>query len=137
MLDARNTLQKHIMNISRLGIPVSLSNEALHSAVAGGTVFPELVTQGATWDVELIEQIGAAIADEASAIGIDLVFSPVINMWTDARFGRLQEGYSENPTLTAAYAKAVTAGFQGEQPPGVWAYFPPNKVVALGKHYAA
>ena len=111
--------------------------KALHSAVAGGTVFPELVTQGASWDVDLVRSIGAAIAAEASAIGIDLVFSPVINMWTDSRFGRLQEGYSENPTLTAAYARAVTVGFQGQQPPGVWDYFEPDKVVALGKHYAA
>jgi beta-glucosidase len=64
-------------------------------------------------------------------------FSPVINMWTDSRFGRLQEGYSENPTLTAAYAKAMVVGLQGVQPPGEWASFAADKVVALGKHYAA
>ena len=41
-------------------------------------------------------------------------------MWTDSRFGRLQEGYSENPTLTAVYAAAITKGMQGDQPHGSW-----------------
>ena len=103
----------------------------------GGTVFPELVTQGATWDVELIEEIGAAIAEEATACGIDTAFSPVLNMWVDSRFGRLQEGYTENPTLTAAYGAAQVRGMQGRQPVGTWAYFNSSKLVALAKHYAA
>ena len=120
--------------------------------VAGGTVFPELVTQGASWDVELIHNISAAVAKEARATGpinpascvceaacvsgVDVVFSPVINQWVDSRFGRLQEGYSENPTLTAAYAAAAAVGFQGEQPAGSWGAIAPDKVVALAKHYA-
>ena len=58
-------------------------------------------------------------------------------MWTDARFGRLQEGYSENPTLSAAYAIAQTQGLQGTQPPGTWDYFADDRVVALAKHYVA
>jgi len=134
---ARNQLQLRVMNASKHGIPASFSNEALHGAVAGGTIYPELVTQGATWDPALIEQIGAAIASEARAVGVDTAFSPVLNMWVDSRFGRLQEGYSENPTLTTAYAIAQVRGLQGEQPPGVWAPFNASKMVALGKHYAA
>ena len=59
-----------------------------------------------------MEEISSAIAAEARLVGIDLAFAPVINMWVDARFGRLQEGYSENPTLTAAYATAAVRGFQ-------------------------
>ena len=66
-VDGRNKLQQQIMKASTHGIPASFSCESLHSAVIGGTVFPELVTQGATWDVELIEEIGAAIATEATA----------------------------------------------------------------------
>ena len=49
-------------------------------------------------------QIGAAIASEARAVGIDTAFSPVLNMWVDSRFGRLQEGFTENPTLTYSLA---------------------------------
>ena len=136
-VEARNDIQKRVMASSAHGVPVSFSNEALHSAIAGGTVFPELVTQGATWDVELIEEIGNAIAEEATACGIDTAYSPVLNMWVDSRFGRLQEGYCENPTLTAAYATAQVRGLQGEQPQGKWAYFNASKMVSLGKHYAA
>ena len=133
----RNSVQEKIMAASRHGIPASFHAECLHSATPGGTVFPELVTQGATWDPPLIGLIGAAIAKEASAVGIDTAFSPVINMWTDSRFGRLQEGYSEEPTLSAAYAAAQAQGLQGPQPPGRWEYFDRGKVVALAKHYVA
>ena len=59
-VSARNRLQENITKTS--GIPVSFSNEALHSAVTGGTIFPELVTQGSSWDPELIENISAAVA---------------------------------------------------------------------------
>jgi beta-glucosidase len=114
----RNKIQKAIMEGSRLKIPVSFSQEALHSGAAGGTVFPESVTMGSTWDPALIEEMYSAVAAEARSIGVDLAFAPVINMWTDSRFGRLQEGFSENPTLTAAYAVAAAKGLQGEQPPG-------------------
>eukprot|EP00040_Diaphanoeca_grandis_P039709 m.259858 g.259858 ORF g.259858 m.259858 type:complete len:782 (+) comp38816_c0_seq1:26-2371(+) len=134
---ARDALQKQQMAINDLKIPVSFSQEALHSAVVGGTVFPELVTQGSMWNTNLVEQIGSAIALECRAVGANVAFSPVINMWTDARFGRLQEGYTENPTLTAAYAEAMTKGLQGNQPPGKWVYFNSTKIVALAKHYAA
>ena len=85
--------------------------------------------KGSTWNTELIEEIGQAIALEARSVGVDTAFSPVLNMWVDSRFGRLQEGYSENPTLTAAYAAAQTRGLQGVQPPGVWDYF--NQVLLL------
>jgi hypothetical protein len=69
-------------------------------------------TRTCRWDTDLVEEISSAIAAEARLVGIDLAFAPVINMWVDARFGRLQEGYSENPTLTAAYATAAVRGFQ-------------------------
>ena len=113
----RNEIQKAMMG-SRLKIPVSFSQEALHSGAEGGTVFPESVTMGSTWDPALIEEIYSAVALEARSIGVDLAFAPVINMWTDSRFGRLQEGFSENPTLTAAFAIAAAKGLQGEQPAG-------------------
>ena len=131
-----NALQAKILNSS--GIPASFSNEALHSALPGGTIFPELVTQGATWDASIVHDISVAIAKEAKACGIDVAFSPVLNMWVDARFGRLQEGFSENPTLSSAYAVAATKGLQGNQPTnGKWDYFNESKVISLAKHYLA
>ena len=112
----RNKLQRAVIKSSRFGIPASFHVEALHSGAPGGTVFPESVTLGATWDPQLVKEIGAAIAEEARAFGADVAFSPVLNMWTDPRFGRLQEGYSENPTLSSAYGAAFTQGLHGEMP---------------------
>ena len=89
-LKARNAIQAQLVNGSRLGIPASFSQEALHSSTKGGTVFPELVTQGSSWDPELVRDIAAAIAVEARAVGVDVAFSPVLNQWVDSRFGRLQ-----------------------------------------------
>ena len=137
LVQARNKIQATLVNGSRLHIPGSFSQEALHSATKGGTVFPELVTQGSSWDPELVENIASAVAAEARMTGVDVAFSPVLNQWVDSRFGRLQEGFSENPTLTAAYAVAAANGFQGPQPAGKWAPMAQDKVVALGKHYAA
>ena len=96
------------------------------------------MTQGATWDASIVHDISVAIAKEAKACGIDVAFSPVLNMWVDARFGRLQEGFSENPTLSSAYAVAATKGLQGNQPTnGKWDYFNESKVISLAKHYLA
>lgn len=140
MAATRNDVQRVIVEGSRLGIPASFSQEALHSSAVGGVVFPESVTLGATWDVALVEEVSAAIAREARSLGIDVAFAPVINLWSDARFGRLQEGYSEDPSLTAALATAAVRGFQGagSQPAGgAWGPFAPDRMVALAKHYAA
>ena len=138
MAATRNAVQQAVLDGSRLGIPASFSQEALHSAGTGATVFPESVTLGGSWDVALVENVSAAIAREARALGVDVAFAPVINLWADARFGRLQEGYSENPALTAAYAAAAARGFQGRRPAGAdadggWFYLGPHKLVALAK----
>ena len=138
MAAARNAVQRAILDGSRLGIPASFSQEALHSAGTGATVFPESVTLGSSWDVALVEDVSAAIAREARALGVDVAFAPVINLWADVRFGRLQEGYSENPALTAAYAAAAARGFQGRRPAGAdadggWFYLGRDKLVALAK----
>ena len=109
----RNLNQQMIINQSRLSIPVAFHSEALHSCCKGGTIFPMPVFQGCTWNVSLIQEIASIIAYESRTVGNQILYSPVINLWTDARFGRLSEGYSSNPTLTSFYARAAVKGFQG------------------------
>ena len=94
----RNSLQAAIMNNSRLKIPVSFHQETLHGAMAG-VIFPMPVSQGATWNVQLVEQIASIIALEAWATGTDRGFSPELNVPTDPRFGRLEENFGEDPVL--------------------------------------
>jgi beta-glucosidase-like glycosyl hydrolase len=69
----RNEMQQLFKEESRLGIPVSFINEGLHGGAPGGTIFPEPIGQGMSWNVSLVGKIAAAIAAEASAIGVDAV----------------------------------------------------------------
>ena len=98
-VQARNQLQAEFLNGSRLGIPLSFTQEALHSGAMGGTVFPQSVALGASWDVDLTRRIFERVAADCRAVGADMGWSPVINLFQDPRFGRLQEGFSEDPLL--------------------------------------
>ena len=133
---ARNALQALFMKEGRLGIPVSFINEGLHGGAPGGTIFPEPIGQGMSWNVSLVSKIAGAIAAEASAIGVDSVFAPVINMMTDPRFGRLQEGFGENPIMSSHMGRASVLALQGG-PGNATTYLPEGHVVSLGKHFGA
>jgi len=133
-IQKRNQLQSDFLAAS--GIPISFINEGLHGGAPGGTIFPMPVNQGATWNRTLVRLIARAIAIEARAIGVDTVFAPVVNLWTDPRFGRLQEGYSENPFLTATLGMEAVLGLQHNvTTPSD--YLDNVSVASLGKHYAA
>jgi len=121
--------------IPRLGIKrFKTGTEALHGLAwstdinAGGavrtataTVFPQSVGLGATWNPDLLKKIGSAVGDEARGYnkensdvwGLQL-WAPVVNLLRDPRWGRNEEGYSEDPLLTGALATAYGTGIQGE-----------------------
>jgi beta-glucosidase len=124
-------------SIPRLGIPkYNYWSEALHGILASGaTSFPQGVAMGSTWDPGLINQVGAAISDEARALhvlrGTGLTFwSPTINIARDPRWGRNEESYSEDPYLLSRMAVAFVEGMQGTDP-----YY--LKTVASPKHFVA
>jgi beta-glucosidase len=111
----RNAVQRAFLSAgpgARLGIPVAFRLLSIHGAEAFGTTFPEGPGLGATWDDALVRNVSAAMAVEARALGADMAFF-VINLWADPRFGRQEEGFSEEPTLTSAMAAASVAGAQG------------------------
>ena len=86
---------------TRLGIPPIQIGECLHGQLAAGaTVFPQTIGQGSTWNPALIEQMGKAIAYEASSSGVDQALSPLFDLIRDARYGRVEECFSEDPYLT-------------------------------------
>ena len=129
----RNKMQSEFL--AATGIPVSFINEGLHGGANGGTIFPMPVNQGNSWNRTLVSQIARVIAKEARAVGVDTLFAPVVNMITDPRFGRLQEGYSENPLLTTHLGTAAVLGLQNGARP--LEYLGNESVASLGKHYAA
>lgn len=88
----QNLLQSTLINSSRLHIPASIIGETLTAGCAGGTIFPQPVLQGATFNVDLISQVAVSVARQARTGGIDRGLSPVLQVDTDARFGRFEVG---------------------------------------------
>ena len=90
---------------------------------ARGTVFPQPVGMASTWNTDLIRQVGSAVGDEARGYhaqnprvwGLNL-WAPVVNLLRDPRWGRNEEGYSEDPLLTAAISTAYGSGMTGGDP---------------------
>jgi beta-glucosidase-like glycosyl hydrolase len=92
----RDGLQAALMNASRLRVPLSFRAELLHSgATPGAVVFPVPAALGASWNRTLARAVAAASAAEARRGGVDLGFGPVLQVATDARWGRFDEAYSE------------------------------------------
>lgn len=131
--------------IERLGVPAyNWWNECLHGVGRAGraTVFPQAIGMAASFDPELMQQVGTAISDEARAkhhqalrqgrrawyFGLTY-WSPNINLFRDPRWGRGQETYGEDPFLTSRLGVAFVRGLQGDHP----VY---RKVDATAKHYA-
>src|SRR6266851_1550694 len=118
-------LHQHSPGVGRLGIaPFHTGTEALHGVAWLGpaTVFPQAVGLGATWDTDLVQAVGTAVAEEVRAMhrrdpAVSLnVWAPVVNLLRDPRWGRNEEGYSEDPLLTARTAIAYCRGLSGDHP---------------------
>ena len=130
---ADNYLRKN----TRLGIPAIQIAECLHGQLAfGATIFPQTIAQGSTWNPELIEKMGAAIAQEASLSGVDQALSPIFDLARDPRYGRVEECFGEDPFLVAEMGKAFVIGMQGD-PSITMTHIPDNKLMCTAKHYVA
>lgn len=98
---------------TRLGIPLLFYEEALHGLVQpGATAFPQAIGLAATWDTALVGRVATTIAAEALGRGVRMVLSPVLNVATDQRWGRVEETYGEDPFLAARMAVAFVAPFE-------------------------
>jgi len=96
------------------GIPILFIGEGLHGFMSrGATSFPQAIALGCSWDTLMAERIFSATALEASARGVRQLFSPVLDLAREPRFGRTEEMYSEDAYLVAAMGTAAVNGFQG------------------------
>ena len=107
-----NRLQRMAVEETRLGIPLLVARDVIHGY---RTIYPIPLGQGATWNPDLIEQAAQLTAQEAASDGIRWAFSPMVDVAHDPRWGRVAEGYGEEPILTAAFAAATVRGYQNEQ----------------------
>ncbi|GGK56596.1 beta-glucosidase [Planomonospora parontospora subsp. parontospora] len=119
-------LHQYQAPVERLGVgPFRTGTEALHGLAWLGpaTVFPQAVGLASTWDPELVRRVGEATSDEVLAFhhkdpagaGRN-VWAPVVNPLRDPRWGRNEEGYSEDPWLTGVMAVAYASGLRGSDP---------------------
>ncbi len=117
-------LHQHQPAIPRLGLEAFVTGtEALHGLAWLGpaTVFPQAVGLASTWNPELVRAVGAAVGDETRAFhhknpaqaGLN-VWAPVVNPLRDPRWGRNEEGYAEDPLLTATMGIAYAGGLRGD-----------------------
>lgn len=106
-------LQKYMADSTRLGIPVITCAEGIEGIIQNGcTIYPHAIAQGATWNPDLIRAMTASAADEAEAIGVHQILSPVLDLAREPRWGRVEETYGEDPLLTAEIATAFIDGYQ-------------------------
>ena len=107
-----DSIQQWFVYHTRLGIPVIPFEEAVHGLRRpGATMFPAAIALAATWDTTLMGQVATAIARETRSRGIRQVLSPVVNLASDVRWGRVEETYGEDPYLTSAMARAYVQPF--------------------------
>ena len=125
----RNKLQRIAVEQSRLGIPLIFGHDSIHGF---RTIFPIPLAQACAWEPELFERTQTISARESSAGGIDWAFAPMVDLARDPRWGRIAEGFGEDPWLGALDAAASVRGFQGIPPGGM---VDSNHVVACLKHY--
>jgi beta-glucosidase len=121
-----NAFQRVAMEKSRLQIPLIFGLDIIHGY---RTEFPIPLGMAATWDPELVQRAARVAAREATASGIRWMFSPMIDIARDARWGRMAEGSGEDPYLVSAMARAYVLGYQGER------LSAPDSALACPKHF--
>lgn len=111
-----NAVQRYVLENSRLGIPVLLSEESPHGHQAlDGTMLPVNLNVGSTWNPELMKQAYRMTAAEIRSRGAHLALVSVLDILLDPRWGRSEECFGEDPYLAAAFTEAVVQGMQGER----------------------
>jgi beta-glucosidase len=126
-----NAAQAWIIQNNRLGIPALFIEEGLHGYMdSDETVFPHSIALATTWNPDLARQTGAAIAAQARACGVGMILGPVLDVARDARWGRVEEDFGEDPFLTGQMGLAYVQGMQGET------LNSDHNVIAEPKHFA-
>ncbi|HLT90859.1 MAG TPA: glycoside hydrolase family 3 N-terminal domain-containing protein [Woeseiaceae bacterium] len=127
-----NAIQSFAIEETRLGIPVLFHEEGLHGyAAVGATSFPQAIALASSWDPDLVREVNAVTAREIRARGVHLVLSPVVDIARDARWGRFEETFGEDPWLVSELGVAAVEGLQGR---GTIEKLAPGKVFATLKH---
>lgn len=122
---ALDKVQRWFVEETRLGIPVDFTNEGIRGVENTiATCFPTQIGLGATWDRDLIRQVGEITGHEARLLGYTNVYAPILDVMRDARWGRCEESYGEDPYLVSELGAEMVHGMQSQG------------IASTGKHYA-
>lgn len=92
--------QNYLVNQTKLGIPAFIQGEGLHGfLIPNATIFNSAIGMACSFNPDLVEKMAAAIAKEALAVGVNQLFSPVVDLARELRFGRVEETFGEDPYL--------------------------------------
>jgi len=122
----RNRLQRLAVEQSRLGSPLIFGHDSIHGF---RTIFPIPLAMACAWEPGLFERAQTVSARETAAVGIDWTFAPMVDLTRDPRWGRIAEGFGEDPWLASLDAAACVRGFQGSDPGAA------DRLLACLKHY--
>lgn len=106
----RNEMQRLAVENTRLGIPLLFAFDVIHGFK---TIFPTPLGLSSTWDTSLVKQTARVAAQEAFVSGINLTFSPMLDVSRDARWGRISESYGEDVLLNMLFGEAMVKGYHG------------------------
>ena len=124
---AINKIQKWFIEETRLGIPVDFTNEGIYGACfTGATLFPPQIGVGSTWDRGLVSAIGEITSRQTRAVGFTNVYSPILDVARDPRWGRAVECYGEDPYLVSQLGLQQIVAIQKD-----------HTVISTPKHFAA
>ncbi len=120
-------IQKIAVEQTRLGIPLLFGFDVIHGYK---TISPIPLAEAASWDLDAIKKSAAMAAEEASSVGINWTFAPMVDIARDARWGRVMEGSGEDSFLGSKIAVARVQGFQGDS------FNSNTSILACAKHFA-
>ena len=121
-----NILQRKAVEDTRLGIPIMFGYDAIHGFI---TEFPIPLAQAASFNTELAAKANEMAARECYNAGVHWSFSPMTDISRDPRWGRIMEGYGEDPYLASRFTEATVRAYQGDDPSE------PGRIAACLKHY--
>ncbi len=124
---ATREFQRIAVEETRLGIPMIFGLDVIHGHK---TLSPIPLAEAASWNLKAIEKSARNAAVEATAVGQHWTFAPMVDLFRDARWGRVMEGSGEDPYLGARIGAARVKGFQGDD------LSAPNTMAACAKHFA-
>lgn len=111
--EVMNSVQRFFIEETRLGIPADFTNEGIRGLCHwGATSFPAQIGQGCAWDPDLVRQIGRVEGQEARAVGFTNIYSPILDLARDPRWGRVVETYGEDPYLASVLGVEMVKGLQ-------------------------